>query len=100
LREKKIYLLDETVSNLNPKVAKEVRGLVLNPSKNRIIPHSSHNLYGARGIGNAAVTIKSGELAMFGKIDEIKTEKYEVRIRTFGNGELFRRCKRMQNTLF
>jgi ABC-2 type transport system ATP-binding protein len=84
LRQKSIYLLDEPTSNLDPKVAKEIRELVLGLSKNKIVLYSSHNLYEAREIGNEVLAINNGKLAMFGKIDDIKTQKYVSGIRAFG----------------
>lgn len=84
LREKSIYLLDEPTSNLDPKVAREIRELILGLSKNKIVLYSSHNLYEAREIGNQVLAISNGRLAMFGKIDDIKTEKYVIGIRAFG----------------
>jgi ABC-2 type transport system ATP-binding protein len=84
LKEKSVYLLDEPTSNLDPKMAKEIRELVLNLSKDKIVLYSSHNLYEAREIGNQVLAIVNGKLAMFGKIDDIKTEKYIVGIRAFG----------------
>lgn len=84
LREKSIYLLDEPTSNLDPKVAKEIRELVLGLSKNKIVLYSSHNLYEAREIGNEVLAISKGKLAMFGKIDDIKTQKYVVGVRAYG----------------
>lgn len=84
LRQKSIYLLDEPTSNLDPKVAKEIRELVLGLSKNKVVLYSSHNLYEAREIGNQVLAISKGKLAMFGKIDEIKTQKYVIGIRAFG----------------
>lgn len=81
LREKSVYLLDEPTSNLDPKVARETKELVLGLSKNKIVLYSSHNLYEAREIGNEVLAIVKGKLAMFGKIDDIKTQKYVVGIR-------------------
>ncbi|MHB1908764.1 MAG: ABC transporter ATP-binding protein [Nitrososphaerales archaeon] len=81
LKEKNTYLLDEPTSNLDPKVARETRELVLGLSKNKIVLYSSHNLFEAREIGNQVIVINKGKLAMFGKIDEIKTQKYVVGIR-------------------
>ena len=81
LREKSVYLLDEPTANLDPKIAKEIRELVLGLSKNKIVLYSSHNLFEAREIGNEVLAISKGKLAMFGKIDEIKTQKYVIGIR-------------------
>ncbi|MDR2707620.1 MAG: ABC transporter ATP-binding protein [Nitrososphaerota archaeon] len=82
LKEKKVYLLDEPTSNMDPKIAGEIRELVLGLSKNRVILYSSHNLFEAREIGSKVIAIKQGKLAMFGNISDIKTEKYTIGIRT------------------
>ncbi len=88
LREKQIYLLDEPTANLDPKIAREIRELVLNLSKDKIVLYSSHNLFEAREIGSRVVAISKGKLALFGKIDEIKTQQYVVGIRVFGGENL------------
>jgi ABC-2 type transport system ATP-binding protein len=82
LREKKVYLLDEPTSNLDPKVAREIRELVLQMSKDKVVLYSSHNLFEAREIGNRVIVIKDGKLALFGKIEDIKTQTYIVGVRT------------------
>lgn len=87
LRDKSIYLLDEPTSNLDPKISRETRELVLSLSKNKIVLYSSHNLFEAREIGNQVLVISKGKLAMFGKIDDIKTEKYVTGIRVFGDAK-------------
>jgi ABC-2 type transport system ATP-binding protein len=84
LKEKRVYLLDEPTSNMDPKMASDIRELVLRLSKNKIILYSSHNLFEAREIGSKVIVIKQGKLAMFGNISEIKTEKYRIGIRTLG----------------
>jgi ABC-2 type transport system ATP-binding protein len=84
LREKSVYLLDEPTANLDPKVSKEIRELILGLSKDRVVLYSSHNLYEAREIGTRVIAITKGKLALFGKIEEIKTQKYIVGIRIFG----------------
>jgi ABC-2 type transport system ATP-binding protein len=86
LREKSVYLLDEPTSNLDPKVAGEIRGLVLDLSKDKIVLYSSHNLFEAREIGTNVIAMKGGKLALFGRIDEIRTETYTVGVRTLGDG--------------
>jgi ABC-2 type transport system ATP-binding protein len=82
LREKSVYLLDEPTSNLDPKVAKEIRELVLNLSKDKVVLYSSHNLFEAREIGSRVIAVKGGKLALFGRIDEIRTQTYTVGVRT------------------
>lgn len=90
LREKSVYLLDEPTANLDPKMAREIRELVLNLSKNKIVLYSSHNLYEAREIGNQVLVITKGQLAMFGKIDDIKTQRYVVGIRAIDAEEILK----------
>jgi ABC-2 type transport system ATP-binding protein len=82
LREKSVYLLDEPTSNLDPKVAREIRELVLQLSKDKVVLYSSHNLFEAREIGSRVIAVKGGKLALFGKIDEIRTETYTIGVRT------------------
>jgi len=88
LKEKKVYLLDEPTSNLDPKMASEIRELVLGLSKDKVILYSSHNLFEAREIGSKVIVIKNGKLALFGNISEIKTEKYIIGIRTLGTEDV------------
>jgi ABC-2 type transport system ATP-binding protein len=84
LREKSVYLLDEPTSNLDPKVAREIRELVLHLSKDKVVLYSSHNLFEAREIGSRVIAVKGGKLSLFGKIDEIRTQTYVVGVRTLG----------------
>jgi ABC-2 type transport system ATP-binding protein len=87
LKEKSVYLLDEPTSNMDPKMASEIRELVLRLSKNKVILYSSHNLFEAREIGSKVIVIKNGHLAMFGNISEIKTKTYRIGIRTLNAEE-------------
>jgi ABC-2 type transport system ATP-binding protein len=82
LREKSVYLLDEPTSNLDPKIAREIRELVLQLSKDKVVLYSSHNLFEAREIGSRVIAVKGGKLALFGRIDEIRTQTYTVGVRT------------------
>ena len=84
LKEKNVYLLDEPTSNLDPKMAKETRELILGLSRDKVVLYSSHNLFEAREIGTRVIAIKEGRLALFGKISDIKTEKYVVGVRVLG----------------
>ncbi len=87
LKEKSVYLLDEPTSNLDPKIAKEIRELVLHLSKDKVVLYSSHNLFEAREIGSRVIAVKGGKLALFGRIDEIRTQNYRVGVRTLGPEE-------------
>jgi ABC-2 type transport system ATP-binding protein len=81
LRERAIYLLDEPTSNLDPKVASEIRTLILNLSRERVVLYSSHNLYEAREIGRYVMALRDGQLALFGRIDEMRSSHFVVGIR-------------------
>ncbi|MCL2173657.1 MAG: ABC transporter ATP-binding protein [Candidatus Bathyarchaeota archaeon] len=88
LKEKKVYLLDEPTSNMDPKMAGDIRDLVLRLSKDKVVLYSSHNLFEAREIGSKVLVIKNGKLALFGNISDIKTEKYTIGVRTLGAEEV------------
>jgi ABC-2 type transport system ATP-binding protein len=81
LRERDIYLLDEPTSNLDPKLAREIRSLVLGLSREKIVLYSSHNLFEAREIGQYVIAIKAGRLAMFDRIENLRGAKFVVGVR-------------------
>ena len=85
LRERDLYLLDEPTSNVDPKISKEIRELLIELSKNKFVLYSSHNLYEAREIGKYLIVIKNGELKFFGKIEKVKTKQYRVGIKTLND---------------
>ncbi len=78
LRERDLYLLDEPTSNVDPKISKEIRELLIRLSKNKFVLYSSHNLYEAREIGTYLIVIKNGELKFFDKIENVKTKQYRA----------------------
>jgi ABC-2 type transport system ATP-binding protein len=87
LQERDIYLLDEPTANLDPKVAAEIRDLVLKLSRNKVVLYSSHNLFEAREIGTYVLALRAGKLALFGKISELRSAKYTVGIRAVQGAE-------------
>jgi ABC-2 type transport system ATP-binding protein len=76
LKERDLYLLDEPTSNVDPKISKEIRQLLINLSKDKFVLYSSHNLYEARELGKYLIVIKNGELIFFDKIENVKTKQY------------------------
>jgi ABC-2 type transport system ATP-binding protein len=82
LRERAVYLLDEPTASLDPKVAREIRSLILNLSREKIVLYSSHNLFEAREIGRYVLVIRSGRLALFDRIENLHGARYVVGIRT------------------
>jgi ABC-2 type transport system ATP-binding protein len=88
LRERDLYLLDEPTANLDPKIATEIRDLVLKLSKDRVVLYSSHNLFEAREIGKYVIAIKGGKLNLFSRISDLKSSKYIVGVRTVGGEHL------------
>lgn len=97
LRERDLYLLDEPTSNVDPKISKEIRELLLEISKNKFVLYSSHNLYEAREIGTYLILIKNGELKFFDKIENVKTKQYRVGIKTLNDISKFLPESRFEN---
>ncbi|HYA70118.1 MAG TPA: heme ABC exporter ATP-binding protein CcmA [Thermoplasmata archaeon] len=81
LRERSIYLLDEPTSNLDPKLAREIRSLILELSREKIVLYSSHNLFEAREIGRYVLAIKGGQLALFDRIENLRGSRFVVGVR-------------------
>jgi ABC-2 type transport system ATP-binding protein len=94
LRERAIYLLDELTSNLDPKVASEIRSLVLNLSRERVVLYSSHNLYEAREIGRYVLTIKEGQIGYFGRLEDLRSSRFVIGIRTLAPADALRGLER------
>lgn len=84
LQERGIYLLDEPTTNLDPKLAREVRDLVLGLSRDDLVLYSSHNLFEAREIGNSVLALRQGRLVYFGPLRELRATKYVIGIRATG----------------
>ncbi len=82
LREREIYLLDEPTSGLDPKVAREIRTLILKLSQAKVVLYSSHNLFEAREIGRFVLAIKAGRLALFDRIENLRGARFVVGVRT------------------
>lgn len=85
LRERDLYLLDEPTSNVDPRISKEIRELLVEMSKNKFVLYSSHNLYEAREIGTYLIVIKNGQLTFFDKMENVKTKQYRIGIKTLNN---------------
>jgi ABC-2 type transport system ATP-binding protein len=82
LRDRDLYLLDEPTANVDPKISKEIRELLLTLSKDKLVFYSSHNLYEAREIGTYLILINNGSVQFFDKIDQIKPKHYRIGIRS------------------
>ena len=81
LRERDLYLMDEPTSNMDPGYSKEIRDILLQLSKDRIVLYSTHNLYEASDIGTDLILIKDGTIALTEKISNIKLKDYRVGIK-------------------
>jgi ABC-2 type transport system ATP-binding protein len=81
LRERSIYLLDEPTANLDPKAAREIREIILKLSREKVVLYSSHNLFEAREIGRYVLVIKSGKIARFDRIENIRGSRFVLGIR-------------------
>lgn len=82
LRERKLFLLDEPTSNLDPSYSIMIRDIMLSLAKEKMIFYSSHNLYEASNVGDQVILIKEGRLVFFGKREELKTGGYRIGIRS------------------
>jgi ABC-2 type transport system ATP-binding protein len=81
LQERGIYLLDEPTSNLDPKLAREIRDLVLQLSKDDLVLYSSHNLFEAKEIGQYVLALRGGRVGYFGLLSELRPTRYTIGIR-------------------
>lgn len=79
--------MDEPTSNLDPKLAREIRSLILELSRDKIVLYSSHNLFEAREIGRYVLAIKDGQLAMFDRIENLRASHFVVGIRVLEPSE-------------
>jgi ABC-2 type transport system ATP-binding protein len=86
LQERSIYLLDEPTTNLDPKLAREIRDLVLGLSKDDLVLYSSHNLFEAKEIGKYVLALKGGKVGYFGLLSDLRPAKYIIGIRAEGAG--------------
>jgi ABC-2 type transport system ATP-binding protein len=84
LQERGIYLLDEPTSNLDPKLSREIRDLVLRLSQHDLVMYSSHNLFEAKEIGKYALVLKDGRVGYFGLLSDLRPKKYIIGIRATG----------------
>jgi ABC-2 type transport system ATP-binding protein len=84
LQERGIYLLDEPTANLDPKLAREIRDLVLGLSRNDLVLYSSHNLFEAKEIGKYVLALRDGRVGYFGLLSDLRPTKYIIGIRAEG----------------
>jgi ABC-2 type transport system ATP-binding protein len=84
LQERGIYLLDEPTTNLDPKLAREIRDLVLGLSQNDLVLYSSHNLFEAKEIGKYVLAIQNGKLGYYGLLRDLRPARYIIGIRAEG----------------
>jgi ABC-2 type transport system ATP-binding protein len=87
LQERDIYLLDEPTANLDPKVAKEIRSLILELSRDKVVLYSSHNLYEAREISRYVLVIKEGRLTFFDRIENLRGSRFRLGLRLLDPSE-------------
>ena len=84
LKERGIYLLEEPTANLDPKMATEIRSLLLGLSHQKVVLYSSHNLFEAREIGTFVLALKGGRIHYFGRISDLRSSRYVVGLRGAG----------------
>jgi ABC-2 type transport system ATP-binding protein len=84
LQNRSIYLLDEPTSNLDPKLAREIRDLVLGLSKDDLVLYSSHNLFEAKEIGRYVLALRDGKVGYFGPLRDLRPARYVIGVRAEG----------------
>ncbi|OWP57423.1 MAG: hypothetical protein B2I17_00470 [Thermoplasmatales archaeon B_DKE] len=84
LGEKELMILDEPTSGLDPKISSEIRELMKQESKDRIILYSSHNLYEATDIGSEVIAISEGKILYAGEMSGLSAGHYRIGIRGAG----------------
>ena len=90
LVERPIYLLDEPTANLDPKVAHEIRSLILELARDKIVLYSSHNLFEAREIGRYVLALRSGRLERFGRIEDLRGRRFVIGVRVLEPSDALR----------
>ncbi len=85
LRDRDLYLLDEPTSNVDPKVSKEIRDILIKLSKDKFVLYSSHNLYEAKEIGTYLILIRNGQLKFFDKVENVKMKHYRIGIKSLND---------------
>ena len=64
-----------------PEARREIRSLILELSRDRIVLYSSHNLFEAREIGRFVLVIRDGHLALFDRIENVKAARFVIGVR-------------------
>jgi ABC-2 type transport system ATP-binding protein len=82
LQDRGIYLLDEPTTSLDPKAAREIRSVILGLSREKVVLYSSHNLFEAREIGDYVLAIKDGRLALFDRLENLRSSHFVIGVRT------------------
>jgi ABC-2 type transport system ATP-binding protein len=85
LKERGVYLMDEPTSNLDPLMARQIRDMLLNLGKKKIVLYSSHNLYEAKEIGTYLILIRDGYVKFFDKIEKLRPGEYRIGIKASGD---------------
>ena len=81
---KEVMILDEPTSNLDPKISSEIRDLMKEEARDRIILYSSHNLYEASDIGSEVIAISEGKVLYVGDMKGLSSGHYRIGIRGDG----------------
>jgi ABC-2 type transport system ATP-binding protein len=81
LQERKLYLLDEPTTALDPRAARDIRELLTGLARDKVVLYSSHNLYEAREVGSFLILLRDGYMKFFDKISNLKPKKYRYGIK-------------------
>ncbi len=81
LKNPDMFIFDEPTTSLDPIISSEIRNIMREEAKSKIILYSSHNLYEANDLGNRVILLKEGKLAYNGKITDVHSSIYRIGIR-------------------
>ncbi|SRR5579875_15427 len=80
-----IYLLDEPTDNLDPNWASNVRKIVFNLSREKIILYTTHNLYEAKDLASNVILLDKGRIKLSTPVDKLNTGRYDIGIKASGD---------------
>ncbi|PSO06406.1 heme ABC transporter [Candidatus Marsarchaeota G2 archaeon BE_D] len=80
-----VYLLDEPTDNLDPIWASNLREIVFNLSKEKIVLYTTHNLYEAKDLATHVILLDKGRIKLSTPIDKLHTGRYDIGIKASGD---------------
>lgn len=77
IHDPKVLILDEPTTGLDPNQLEEIRKVIRNAGKSKIVLLSTHIMQEVEAICNRAIIINHGQLIADGSLDTLRTDKHE-----------------------